>query len=70
MMKIGITGGIGSGKSFVASILSKQYNIPIYDTDSRAKELMNTNEIIRAGLIALLGDEVYITRKYLISKYN
>lgn len=61
MMKIGITGGIGSGKSFVASILSKQYNIPIYDTDSRAKELMNANEIIRAGLIALLGDEVYLS---------
>lgn len=61
MIKIGITGGIGSGKSFVASMLSKQYNIPIYDTDSRAKELMKTNEIIRSGLIALLGDEAYVS---------
>lgn len=61
MIKIGITGGIGSGKSFVASELSEKYNIPVYDTDSRAKELMLTDATIRDGLVRLLGDEVYLS---------
>ena len=36
ILTLGITGGIGSGKSYVASLLSKR-GIPVYDTDSRAK---------------------------------
>ena len=61
MIKIGITGGIGSGKSFVASVLKEQYGIPVYDTDSRAKALMLTDATIRDGLIRLLGNEVYLS---------
>lgn len=61
MIKIGITGGIGSGKSFVASVLKEQYGIPVYDTDSRAKALMRTDTTIRDGLIRLLGNEVYLS---------
>lgn len=60
MIKIGITGGIGSGKSFVASVLEKQYGIPVYDTDSRAKALMLSDATIRDGLIRLLGNEAYM----------
>ena len=56
--KIGITGGIGSGKSFVSAILVKN-GVPVYDTDTAAKHLMLTDSVIRSGLIALLGEEAY-----------
>lgn len=58
MIKIGITGGIGSGKSFVAHLMEKK-GIPIYYTDDRAKQLMVSNDVIREKLINLLGKEVY-----------
>jgi dephospho-CoA kinase len=58
MKKIGITGGIGSGKSFVANIIEKMGN-PVYYSDVRSKELTNTHPIIRQGLIELVGENVY-----------
>lgn len=58
MIKIGITGGIGSGKSYVSHLL-EDMNIPVYNADNRAKCLMQSDEEIRKGLIALLGEEVY-----------
>ena len=54
--RLGITGGIGSGKSHVARLLTEQYGGPVYDTDSRAKALMATSTTIREGLTALLGE--------------
>jgi dephospho-CoA kinase len=58
MKKIGITGGIGSGKSFIANIIEKMGN-PVYYSDVRSKELTNTHPIIRQGLIELVGENVY-----------
>jgi dephospho-CoA kinase len=58
MKKIGITGGIGSGKSFVANIIEKM-GYPVYYSDLRSKELTNTHPIIRQGLIELVGENVY-----------
>ena len=58
MKKIGITGGIGSGKSFVANIIEKM-GFPIYYSDVRSKELTNSHPIIRQGLIHLVGENVY-----------
>lgn len=58
MIKIAITGGIGSGKSVVSRLL-KVLSFPVYDADSRAKELMNTSEVIKTRLISLLGDAAY-----------
>jgi dephospho-CoA kinase len=58
MKKIGITGGIGSGKSFVANIIEKM-GYPVYYSDVRSKELTNTHPIIRQGLIELVGENVY-----------
>lgn len=55
---LGITGGIGSGKSYVASLLQKQ-GVPVYDCDTRAKVLNNTDEGIRKALISLVGEAVY-----------
>ena len=58
-MTIGITGGIGSGKSYVARWLTRQYQIPVYDCDREAKRLM-TSDVLRPALIDLLGPDVYL----------
>lgn len=58
MIKIGITGGIGSGKSVVASLLHL-YGIPVYLADTESKKLTATSPIIKEKLIALLGKELY-----------
>ena len=59
MTCIGITGGIGSGKSYVAQLLRDEFNIPIYDCDTEAKRLNNEDPAIRKALIALVGPQVY-----------
>jgi len=58
MKRIGITGGIGSGKSFVANIIEKM-GYPVYYSDVRSKELTNAHPVIRQGLIDLVGEKVY-----------
>jgi dephospho-CoA kinase len=68
MLIIGITGGIGSGKSTISNIF-KVLGIPVFDADSAAKTIMNTNEPLKQQLQQKFGDEVYINgmlnRKYL-----
>lgn len=69
MIKVGITGGIGSGKSTVCKVF-KVMGIPVFEADSVAKQLMNTNPVIREQLIHLFGTSVYlpdltIDRKFL-----
>jgi dephospho-CoA kinase len=58
MKRIGITGGIGSGKSFIATIIERM-GYPVYYSDVRSKELTNAHPIIRKGLIDLVGENVY-----------
>ena len=57
-IKLGITGGIGSGKSVVSHLLQLM-GVPVYISDTETKQLMLTDATIRSGLIALLGEEVY-----------
>ena len=59
MKKIGLTGGIGSGKTSIAQILEAM-SYPIYYSDLRAKFLSDEHPTIRTGLIALLGEESYV----------
>jgi dephospho-CoA kinase len=59
LKRIGITGGIGSGKSYIAKII-EQMGFPIYNSDLRSKELTLSNDVIREGLISLFGEDVYI----------
>lgn len=54
-----ITGGIGSGKSYVCKILARQ-GIKIYDCDSMAKKLMNSSQALKDGLTRLIGSNAYI----------
>lgn len=59
MRKIGLTGGIGSGKTSIAQILEAM-SYPVYYSDLRAKFLSDENPAIRNGIIDLLGEEAYI----------
>jgi dephospho-CoA kinase len=58
MKRIGITGGIGAGKSLVAEII-KAMGYPVNNSDERAKELTESNPKIKEGLIHLFGEEIY-----------
>ena len=58
MMKIAITGGIGSGKSFVCRVLG-EHGIEVYDCDAAAKRLMRHDARLQVSLRQLVGKEVY-----------
>lgn len=58
-MKIGVTGGIGSGKSYVCRLLAQRWQLPVYDCDSAAKMLMVSSPHIRQQLQEMVGDDVY-----------
>lgn len=70
MLKIGLTGGIGSGKSTVARLF-QTLGIPVYYADVEAKRLMNTSADLRQQITAVFGKEAYIddmlNRKYIAS---
>lgn len=57
-MKIGIAGGIGSGKSYVCKRLNRM-GIEVYDCDRAAKRLIRTSSTIRRELTALIGPDTY-----------
>lgn len=71
MNRIAITGGIGSGKSYVSALLEAR-GIPIYNADNESKRLTVSDVNIREGLIELLGEEVYqegMLNKPLLASY-
>lgn len=68
MLKVGITGGIGSGKTTVCRIF-ETLGIPVYYADDRAKALMNGDENIRKQVIALFGTDAYLTDGQLNRKF-
>ena len=59
MIKIAITGGIGSGKSYIAHQMTELLSIPVYDSDTEAKRLNEESPQIRQGLISLCGKDIY-----------
>lgn len=58
MIKIAVTGGIGSGKSYISHLLEDMH-IPVYNADNEAKRLTASDPVIREKLTALLGGDVY-----------
>ncbi len=62
MIKIGVTGGIGSGKSVVCEVL-RLHDIPVYDADKEAKILNDNSPIIREKLSKHFGKDLYAEGK-------
>lgn len=69
-LKIGVTGGIGSGKSLVCKIFSL-LEIPVYNADARAKWLTNNSPVIKEHIIEKFGKEAYnqqgLDRDYIVN---
>ncbi|WP_400192685.1 dephospho-CoA kinase [Hymenobacter sp. B81] len=59
MLKVGITGGIGSGKTVVCRLFAL-LGVPVYDADTRAKWVMRHDAVLRAELVAAFGAEAYL----------
>lgn len=68
MLRIGLTGGIGSGKSTVARIF-KVLGIPVYNADEASKKLMSEDQDLKNKIVAAFGDNSYnnglLNRKFL-----
>ncbi|MGB5228231.1 dephospho-CoA kinase [Eudoraea sp.] len=71
MKIIGLTGGIGSGKTTVAKLF-KELGVPVYNSDLRAKKLMKNSKEIRTAVMDLLGKDSYVlerlNKKYIADK--
>ena len=65
---VGITGGIGAGKSIVCKVF-KTLGIPVYDADTRAKWLMNQHQELKTQIIQLFGEKAYDADDKLDNKY-
>ena len=68
MLIVGLTGGIGSGKSTVAKIF-QTLGIPVFDADAVAKSIMHTNTSVKAAVIEAFGEAAYrdgeLNRKFI-----
>lgn len=62
-MIIGVTGGIGSGKTYVCNLLEIA-GIPVFNSDMEAKRLMNNDFKVKTAITELLGDEAYVEVAY------
>ncbi|TXD85154.1 dephospho-CoA kinase [Subsaximicrobium wynnwilliamsii] len=71
MIVVGLTGGIGSGKTTVANFF-KTLGVPVYIADDEAKKLMNSSKVIKKELVAIFGSKAYLdgllNRDYLANK--
>jgi len=71
MLKVGVTGGIGSGKTIICNVF-QNLGIPVYQADNEARRLMGENQSIRTGLVAYFGETVFqdekLNRKYLADR--
>ena len=63
-LQVGLTGGIGSGKSTVANFFKNILNIPVYFADDRAKFLVNHNDFIISSILNNFGNNAYLNGVY------
>ena len=62
MIKVAITGGIGTGKTTISSMFSDK-GIPVFNSDEIAKEIMNTDSLLKNEIVTAFGDKVYDKNK-------
>lgn len=62
MIRVGLTGGIGSGKSMVAGYF-RELGVPVYNSDLRARELMEKDDTLKGDIIRLIGPGAYAEDK-------
>ena len=62
MIKVAITGGIGTGKTTISSMFSDK-GIPVFNSDEIAKEIMNTNSLLKNEIVTAFGDKAYDKNK-------
>ena len=58
MIKVAITGGIGTGKTTISNMFSDK-GVPVFNSDEIAKEIMNTNSLLKNEIVTAFGDKVY-----------
>jgi len=68
MLSVGISGGIGSGKTIICTIF-QILGISVYNSDLKAKKIMETNQEVRKEIINLLGKESYLNNLTLNRKF-
>ena len=61
---VGLTGGIGSGKTTIANLFALHFSIPTYIADTKAKELVANNKQLQQEIVALLGEEAFVEGRY------
>ncbi len=59
MIKVGITGGIGSGKTTICNFF-RILNVPVFEADIEAKQILNNSQIVRNKIKAIFGDDIYL----------
>ena len=64
MITIGLTGGIGSGKTTIANIFNEYFSIPIYITDKEAKQIIATDPDVQSKIIKIFGKNAFINKQY------
>lgn len=62
--RVGVTGGIGSGKTTVCRIFHEGLGIPVFNADEWAKKLIATDPLLRAGIMQIFGPEAYLEEAY------
>ncbi len=67
MLKVGITGGIGSGKSTICRIF-EMLGVPVFQADQEAKHLMDTDPELRGKIRSIFGDDIYLSNQALDRK--
>ena len=62
MIKVAITGGIGTGKTTISNMFLDK-GVPVFNSDEIAKEIMNTNSLLKNEIVTAFGDKVYDKNK-------
>ena len=69
MIKVAITGGIGTGKTTILNMFADK-GIPVFNSDEIAREIMNTNPLLKNKIITAFGDKAYDKNPTLQKKFR